>query len=309
MSTLRSPTHKSSSCTNLIAKEIKATSEDCVNTIPRKRKFVDMDSMFMDALKSFKEEIIGSVNELRTVITAQDDKISKLNENINACVKEEIHKLTVCFEELKLSVEHTDIELKNTNQRISVLEKRVTHTESLESKVIQMQDTISQLKCDIGKQQQQARQLNIELVGLPENPKENLIAVVLRLSELMGVPLVAENIDYATRVQSMNPVKGRPRNIIVKMRMRIHKDNLISGARKHRISSDMLGYAGESVRIYINEHLTRENKQLFRLCRARAADLNYKYVWIKNCYIYVRKNDTSPFLLINSEVELLKKII
>lgn len=303
MNAVRSPI-RSSSNPNLLNMDIESKSKP-TNMGPRKRKFDNVvDNSYVAALKSFKDEMLECFVQIRA---ENDMKIDKLSESINTCIKEELCKLTTCFGELKSSLEHTDAELQNTNKRVSELEKRDVHIKNLEFQLVEMNSTVSQLKRDNRQQQQWARQLNVELVGIPESKDENLQDIVFRLAEHVGITLTANDIDNTTRVQPMNRDSKRPRNIIIKMKQRKHKDNFIAGVRKHRgITSAAIGMPGEPSKIYANDHLIPENKLLLKSCRNLASQNGFSYVWVKNGRIYVRRNDTCPAFLIDSEVDLRK---
>lgn len=301
MSLVRSPIGASSSNPNLTALDLD-TSPKFINTAQRKRKFDKMDSSLKDTLESLKTEILNSVNSLRK---EQGDKIQKLSESIDIGIKDELSKLSACFSDLKCSLELTDRDLKDTNKKVCDIEKRVTKTEKLEKQVANLQDTVFKLQTENNLQQQWARQLNVELFGIPESC--DVSDAILRLSKHVEANLVAEDILSTSRVQSMNPMKGQPRKIIARMKNRVIKDNFISSVKKHRgLSSSDLGLPGEPFKIFANDHLTSQNKMLYKSCRAKASELGFKYVWIKNCKIYMRRDDTSTHIIINTEKDLKK---
>ena len=64
-------------------------------------------------------------------------------------------------------------------------------------------------------------------------------------------------------------------------------------------------YAFRGNAIYINEHLTSLNKQLFRDAKAKKRTLGYKYLWTRNGKIFIRKTDTSQAIAITSDEDVL----
>lgn len=70
------------------------------------------------------------------------------------------------------------------------------------------------------------------------------------------------------------------------------------------ITADAIMNNGSKQKIYINESLTKENKQLLFKTKEKARDASYKYVWSKEGKIFVRKNDNSRVHRIKNEHDL-----
>ena len=56
--------------------------------------------------------------------------------------------------------------------------------------------------------------------------------------------------------------------------------------------------------VYINEHLSKVNRELFAIATERKRTLNYKYLWTKGGIVHMRKEENSPSLTINNEHDL-----
>lgn len=158
------------------------------------------------------------------------------------------------------------------------------------------------------KQQQWVRMQNVEITGIPEGKDEITSELVLKVTKHIGINIVPSDLEFAHRVQPRRAESAsRARSVIVRLRERIVKDQIIAAARKHRaMTAKDLGIGSESSKIFVNEHLTKESKMLLNSCKQKAKEVNYKYIWTKNCRIYVRRNDTSPAIPINSSSDLLK---
>lgn len=71
---------------------------------------------------------------------------------------------------------------------------------------------------------------------------------------------------------------NRPKNIIIKLTSRWLRDNILSAFRhKGKVTSNNLDIHGTPHKLYMNEHLTINNKKLFRECREAAKKHNFKY--------------------------------
>ncbi|OWR46732.1 hypothetical protein KGM_215426 [Danaus plexippus plexippus] len=55
-----------------------------------------------------------------------------------------------------------------------------------------------------------------------------------------------------------------------------------------------MGYGTNKSPVYVSEHLSPHFKALHARTRKIARDKEYRYTWIRNGRIYVRKNDQSP---------------
>ncbi|CAH1989211.1 unnamed protein product [Acanthoscelides obtectus] len=64
---------------------------------------------------------------------------------------------------------------------------------------------------------------------------------------------------------------------------------------------------GVSDEFYVNEHLTMQNKLIYKEARRLAKLKQYKYVWTKNGEIFARKEDTSGVIIVK-DTEGLKNI-
>ena len=52
--------------------------------------------------------------------------------------------------------------------------------------------------------------------------------------------------------------------------------------------------------IYINEHLSPEHRKIFGEASAKRKELNYKYIWTNNGISFMRKDDNSQMIIIDS---------
>ncbi|KAI5634207.1 hypothetical protein NE865_03835 [Phthorimaea operculella] len=295
MNTQRSPPQKCYSNPDLTAVIKETIATQAYSEAGRKRKFGDMDPAYVDAINALRDEIIRLREE-------QTQKMHQQTIDLQLSITTSVNNLSSEIKDLKNSLDHTDADLRDTKSKVSALETQVSDQDN---KILELSNTITRLSLENNKQQQWARQMNVEVVGLPETKNENLYSVIMRLAEIIGAPIQREDITTITRVQSAS--KNHPRNIIIKLNSRLVKDKLISAARKYKeLTSYALGFTGESKKIYVNEHLTPDNKQLLNKCRQKAKDIGYEYVWVKNCRIYMRRQDTAPLTVINSEMDLLK---
>ncbi|KAL4718051.1 hypothetical protein ACJJTC_018528 [Scirpophaga incertulas] len=63
-------------------------------------------------------------------------------------------------------------------------------------------------------------------------------------------------------------------------------------------------HLGDKKPVYVSEHLTPESKSLHAASRLKAKQLNYKFVWVRDGKVFVRKTESSSFILIKDSLAL-----
>ncbi|XP_047523168.1 uncharacterized protein LOC125061680 [Pieris napi] len=236
---------------------------------------------------------------------SKDDLQKLITEGINQAIDSKLGH----FESLKMSL---FVEIREEiNSFINPFLKK---TECLREEVNQLKNdiqnnnsVIDELRCQINKQQQWNRMNNLEIVGLPQTKNESTRALIKTIAKHANVVLQDEHIEYANRVQPKQYVSGKPKTIVVRLKSRDIKDEILSGLRRRRgIQTLDIGLSGESKKFFVNEHLTPENKQLLKEAKALAAKKGFKFVWVRNCCIFLRRNEESPVITINFRRDLEK---
>ena len=98
------------------------------------------------------------------------------------------------------------------------------------------------------------------------------------LNDHVDVGLGHDEIEALHEVPSRR--KDGKRLVIVHFKSRSRRDNILSVCkeklRDHNKSVE------EAKRVYVNEHLSPENRKLFALATKKKYELQYKFVWSKN---------------------------
>lgn len=281
-----------------------------VNTSQRKRKTPhdadDAIQFFKNEMLSFKTEIHDMFADIKHEFQSLRDQNKTLSSSFDELKlqhKEALHEMS----DMKKSIQFVMDDQREGKQHLDELSAKVQRLESTETELNNLKSTLHQIQLSHNKQQQFSRLLNLEIFNLPEFKNENLTNDVINIAKHAGVPLSGNDIDYVSRVQPMQPVAGRPRTVIVKLRNRGLKDNIMAGLRRKRgVTTMNIGIQGQERNLYVNDHLTQYNKQLLKKCKTCAQDKGYSYTWLKNCRIFVRKFEGSPLIKIESEIDLAK---
>ncbi|KAJ0169576.1 hypothetical protein K1T71_012141 [Dendrolimus kikuchii] len=249
----------------------------------------------VESIKSSHEKLEQEQGKLK-------NELSVLNKNTEIRLMAYEGKLDTLQNSVKFSCD----QYEDINVKINSLHEKSNIIESMESKYNTLLNNYSALQREFNSNNQRDRLLNIEIVGIPELKNENLETFILNIAKAAGVNLSVDDILDANRITPKSKLHGRPRNIVVKLKNRILKENIISGTRRNRITTKDLDLPGDSKPIFINEHLTPYNKQLLKTCKDIAKTKLYQYVWTRNGRIFVRKNDTTPAFQIVEEGDINK---
>ncbi|CAG5041389.1 unnamed protein product [Parnassius apollo] len=212
--------------------------------------------------------------------TSQEENIKKIHDVVSS-LKEQLCNLKhishilsqdqVTIKDPLTSIHSAQQAPWNSHPSASILYRNVqiVQKKNLRYKVVKLPKCkviLDRLSFKDQRQEQWACQLNVEVVGAPEIKTENLTNIVLSIAKKAGVVMSIGDIESCTRVQSKDPVKGRPRNIIIKMSsVFIRIISLL--ASKNIVTTGDLRHGGELKKIFFNEHLTLDNRRLYKKCR------------------------------------------
>lgn len=241
-------------------------------------------------IRFLREEMLGLKSNMETIMASSvrfDERIEELLTRL-AANDEKVSTLRACYE---------------------------TENASLKQRVVSLEEQINN-------QAQASLRNQIEIVGIPETPTENLYHVALVAAKKVGVDMVQDDIDWIERAgprrvsslvigdsRSGSSAAHLPRPIVLKLTRRVKRDELLKSAksRKPVIASD-LGVGEQPTKVYFNERLTRENRLLFRETRKRALEAGFKFCWTSNGFINIRRREGSPAIRIRSVEELAVKL-
>ncbi|KAJ8704080.1 hypothetical protein PYW07_013374 [Mythimna separata] len=243
-------------------------------------------------------ELVTEIRELREEI-----KELKQTNNDMCILRQDVLELKEHLASLSPSISQHFIDFK------AVIEDKNKEINDLKLSVSQLQSAVSALETN-------ALRNEIEICGMPEERNENLTHLLLTVSQKINVNLQESDIDSILRTGAKHNSKEKPnqhRPIIVKLTRKIKRDEILSAAKSRRnvTSEDMVH--GTKSKIYINERVTKEKRLLFREARARAQRNGFRFCWLRNGIIYIKKfedndNNRYPAIRIQSFEDLDKHV-
>ncbi|CAB3241478.1 unnamed protein product [Arctia plantaginis] len=131
--------------------------------------------------------------------------------------------------------------------------------------------------------------------------------MILQMSKVVSYPVSESEIIACTRVQKKNPTSKQPKAVICKLSSKLKRDNLLGaillynrGNPKNKLNTKLLGYGDKESPVYVSEHLTPANKSLHAATRIAAKEKNYKFIWVRNGKIFIRKEENAPAQIVTS---------
>ncbi|KAG7295051.1 hypothetical protein JYU34_010315 [Plutella xylostella] len=227
------------------------------------------------------------------------EEFHKLNAKLSPLVSlvDDIRGIKADVKELKKASSDTSTQFKKIDDRLTNVEKR---QESIDG----LKEQLSRLQRNVDDKEQWLRSNNAEIKGVPQKHGENLFEIISAIGIKIGYTVVKSSINYVARVPSRDAERSKP--IIVAFSNRYVKEDFVAAARaaNHLTAAD-INLQGSN-KIFVNDHLTVQNKQLLSKAKVAAKEFGFEHVWVKHSKILVRKNSTSNVIKIRNEQDLHK---
>lgn len=213
-------------------------------------------------------------------------------------------------------VDGCEVRIDKLTARTDKLEQRMTERLALEDAESSLHDSVRQLKAELNDRDQELLSNDVEISCVPETKGERLPHIVLTLTSKLGLKLTEEDLVNCVRVGSLHnkseadsTLRPRPRPIVVRLSRRSLRDQLLREARARRgATTEGADLPGPPHRFYVNERLTRLNRQLFNRARELGRQRGWKYVWTRDGKVFARKQQgvDSPRHRIRTENDIVR---
>lgn len=241
-----------------------------------------------------------------------DDGVIVAPEDLSASrllfsVKNEVAAMRNDIKELRNSVTFCSGKITDFEQRISKLHEVVKLANQVKMENDILKKEVNSLQYRLDNVEQNLRLNNVEITDIPEKKNENLIEIIRKVGEFVGVVVEPSAISSVSRVPTK--LVNKPKNIVATFISKAKRDEMLSAVKvklNQLERKDGFRLDGLSNKFYVNEHLTIRSKIVFRAARVMAREKGFKFVWTQNGNVLLRKNDTSRILHIQSEADLAK---
>ncbi|KAI5630931.1 hypothetical protein NE865_16355 [Phthorimaea operculella] len=289
------PTDKSAGAESHVASIQKLLPEGMLGKI--------IDAVREDITHTFKNTIEQLINQ----------QVSALADRILSRIEDVVH-----------TVENLNIRIDGIEDRVASIEHQLAEGLTGSDNDQKQNTLIENLKSELNDRDQELLQNDLEISGIPEVAGENPINIVSLVGSKLGVNILPSDIVSAARVGARRDYAAAAagaaagggagnnegartpiRQIAVRLVRRAQRDALLQAARVRRtIDTSGFDLPGEPRRFYVNERLTRINRQLFWRAREEKQRLKWKFAWTRDGVILVRKDQESSVIRIRTEKDI-----
>ncbi|KAL4136058.1 hypothetical protein QTP88_007626 [Uroleucon formosanum] len=173
------------------------------------------------------------------------------------------------IEELMKSVSFMSAQLDNFSNKLD--NKIVTENKLLSKEVVILKSKIDEIEhYNLG--------ISVNITGIPKTQNENSYRINTYISK-----------------RSL---------IVAKLATLEMKINLIRNVKSNKLTTDKMSNGWPKENIYMNERLTKLRRTLFYQTKIATTTKNYKFIWVSNGDILMRKNENSKILKIKSSQDI-----
>lgn len=227
------------------------------------------------------EDVMKVVKEIRDTQNAYNIDVNKACDSLESQIKENTTALKAQTEQ---------------NGKLSAL------IESLSAENTLLKKKIRDLEERVEDMEQYSRSNCLEIQGIPLTPTEDVLSIVKEVGQALDMQIADTMVDACHRLGRRND--DNPPGIIVKFVRRTDKEKFLQKRRvKRTLSTRHLGRSDDRP-IYVNESLSPARRRLHALARRFQKEENYKFLWVRNGRIFLRKEENAPVKVITSSEDL-----
>lgn len=177
--------------------------------------------------------------------------------------------------------------------------------DAVTQKIQSLEECVTLLQMNLDNRDQELLLNDVELTGIPEANNENPIHIVLTCATKLGLQLEERDLVSCRRVGGVRQAGARPRPLAVRLARRDLRAQLLRAARVRRqLNTEDLGLTSQPCTFYVNERLTKKNRDIFRKARLTGRSLGWRFVWTRDGRIYARKESGAHAHRICTETDI-----
>lgn len=188
-------------------------------------------------------------------------------------------------------------------QRFNNLDKALERIDKLVEENKILKDKVHNLEVKLDRTEQLSLNNSVEIFNLPLLQDEKLIknTVISLFNNELKYSCGSESVLECFRVKTKTI--NKPGKVIVRFNNADIKSDIINVSRKTKIYSKSIDGNNNNV-IYINQCVTKFKRDLFVKAKEAKLQLNYKYLWMRDATIMMRKEDGGKINYIKSVADL-----
>lgn len=213
--------------------------------------------------------------------------VSSMEKNIVELTKS-VSFMSSKFDDFSNKIDYLVSELKNIK---IVNEKIITENKRLS-------DEVAVLKFKIDQIEQNNLGITVEITGIPKTTNEDCILIVEEIGKKTNTEL---KVLEANRINFFN---SKQNIILAKLDTFDMRKNLIRNVKSMKLTADKVHNKWPTEKVFVNERLTKSKRELFAQTRSAAKDKQYKFVWLSNADILIRKDEKSKIIKVKTSQDI-----
>lgn len=240
------------------------------------REFKDF---MVHVLDEFKNEVFNELKSLRSELVDLTKSVQFVSDKLDAS--------NLLMEDMKS--QFSDLQRENLELKVS--------NAALSSEMCELREKVRNIE-------QYSRRNNVEVSGIPTTPGENVAELVRDVGSALGIEVKDSDVSAAHRVPAYR--KDRLPALIIQFHCRSMKNAWISSFREKKMlnSQQINARFPATSRIYVNDHLSPDNKKFLGKLKERCREVGYSFAWCRDEKFFVRKAQGDSVKRINTEKDI-----
>lgn len=270
----------------------------------------DVENPPSSTLSSTPTPVVQASKRALCELTTSPAKSNKADDNTP--VLAEIKKLRTEMRDIANSCEFFANKYDEINSNIiknnQFMESLVKEISELKQNNVKKDETIKQMQVQINTLEQQIIKNNIEIKNIPPSMNEDLVEVVKAIGKTINYEIKDNEITDVYRTRPKNTERSL---IIASFSSHFSKLHFVKQARAARpieLRSVMQNTTNatnsnrewSNATVFVNNQLSRQNKQLLWMAKEKAKQENWSYVWETAGRVLARKNESAKTITIDT---------
>lgn len=151
--------------------------------------------------------------------------------------------------------------------------------------------------------------MDVEIHGVEVREDENVRDIVKNAADVLKLNNTLSNISDIYRIPTKRDTSVYSPPIVLTFKSRDAREQWLNRKVTRTLKSGLILKDNSNKNIFVNERLSFFLKQLLWQTKQRAKDKDYKFVWVKNGKIFIRKNENHGIARIQNEDDLLQRVV
>lgn len=218
------------------------------------------------------------LNRKLDAIMSKLDQFDSMNEKIDQ-LTESVKFINSKYEEIKNNIKVTIDNQEILNKGITKLQKEGKEQKLKIHSLTERLEYLERTQLDS----------TMNLYPLLETENENILDVVKLIGACIGQKLDSDNVISAFRRSKRK--SGNPGEVVVKLASHELRDRVLELIKNKKLMHGDIGLNCKLGRIYCNEELTAEGKNIYYAALKLRKDKGYRFIWTKGGRTYIKRKE------------------